>query len=169
MREIRHLLLASRRLDLLREVRQRRLEHIVVVIMNRDGVAWLDDLHQLYAILSVHRHLEHAEDTSAAQMQQSQVDAREALRDVLEVVVNQSVPADVHAVARCGHVRPEIKHRAHDAWQQRLHAVLAVPPGHGGDAQPRPALVDLDCIPLRQSVWMQKAWPSRSQKTFRAS
>jgi hypothetical protein len=78
----------------------------------------LDDLHQLYAILFVHRHLEHANNAGAAQVRQRQVDAWEALRDILEVVLDQSVPADVHAVVRCGHVRPEIKHRAHDrvAW-----------------------------------------------------
>lgn len=151
MRQIGHLLVQTGRLELAREIRQRRLEHIVVVVMNGDDPLRPDDLHQIDAILAIHRHLEHAKDAGAAQVQQRQVDAGEALRNVLQVVVHQGVAADVHAVARRDGIRSEVKHRTHHGGQQELHAGLAMASGHGREAQARFALLDLELIPFPQA------------------
>ena len=137
MREIAHLRLQPGRLDFAREIRQRRLEHVVVVEVDRDRVLRLDDLHQLDAVLAVHRHLEHAQDARAAQVQQGQVDAGEALRDVLQIVVDQRIAADVHAVARRAVFGPKSSTEPITVGSSDLHAVLAVAAGHGREAQAR--------------------------------
>ena len=125
------------------EIRQRRLEQRVVVVVDRDGLSRGDGAQGLDSLPAVHGQQDPG-DPGPAQVDQAQVDVAEPLRDLADAVMHEGVARDVQAqppLPVAGEVQQAAHHRRHDVaeWPgrvlagQRRHPYLGVAVGVGDD------------------------------------
>jgi hypothetical protein len=85
----------------------------IVVVVNRDRVLWSDRLHELHALLTVHRDQD-AEHTCAAEMEESEVDLGIATGNLLQIVDNEGIPSNVQTEERRCRGRLKLQETPHD-------------------------------------------------------
>src|SRR5215207_3382253 len=86
--------LQSRGAYLLLEVGERRGEDVIVVVMDGDGEGGIDNPHRLHPLLRVHADQD-PQHPRTAQMQQGDVDVREAPRDLPQLVDDEGIASNV--------------------------------------------------------------------------
>jgi len=106
----------------------------VVVVVDGDGLAWIDQFDDFHSLTGIHSDHE-SEDSRSAQVYQGKIDVMVTSWDIFQLIIVEYVAADVEPYQHVSCSVLKFEHAAYDLWQEGRKAARCMPTRHGGDTE----------------------------------